>query len=165
MFRHFTAFAAVALTTAGLGAAPVSAAIHDRSFVGASTWADSSAEQHRGRYKNYRPGGYHDSRAERRYEQQRRYEQARYEQQRRYEQQQRRYDSRYDDRYRECDRGRGGAVAGAVVGGLLGNQAARYGDKTGGAVLGAVVGGVLGNVIDRRDDPCRGSRTRGGRRY
>ena len=54
---------------------------------------------------------------------------------------------------------------GAVAGGLLGNQVAGYGSKTGGTIVGALLGGVVGNVIDRRDDPCRGTNTRGRRIY
>ena len=156
MFKFFAPLAAPALLLGGLVGTPAAAATSSHT-VSAPAWADGSADQYRGgdRYRArdaYRQGR-RDQRARARYNAQRRYEQSRYD------------DRRYsDNRYRQCDRGVGGTAIGAVAGGLLGNQVAGYGDKTGGSILGAVVGGVLGNVIDRRDDPCRGSRTRGYRR-
>lgn len=143
--------AAPALLLGGLAAAPATAAVPIVSAAGVD-WAAPSADQYRGRYDDR---AYGRTRAERRYERQRRYEQQRYEQ------------SRYDDRrYNDrCDNGVGGAAVGAVAGGLLGNQVAGYGSKTGGTILGAVLGGVLGNVVDRRDDPCRSTRSRGTRVY
>lgn len=159
MFKPLTLLAAPALLLGGLTATPVTAATHIGQTVSATAWADASADQYRGRDDRYRPGDrYYDDRNDRRAE--RRYER----------QQQRRYDRRYDDRRYErrsdnrCDNGTGGALIGAIAGGLVGNGVARYGDKTEGAIIGALAGGVLGNVIDKRDDPCRRTRTRGYRR-
>lgn len=147
--------AAPALLVGGLAATPAVAATTSHS-ASAPIWADASADQ-------YRPGD--------RYQAGRAYltprQRARQRQiarQRARAQADRRYSQRYDNRTRQCDRGVGGTAIGAIAGGALGNQVAGYGDKTVGTVLGAVLGGVVGNVVDRRDDPCRASRTRGYRR-
>ncbi len=137
MLKSLTILAAPALLLGGL-AAPANAAVHTGSSIAPAAWADSSAEQYRGRANRYRPGDrYYDRQAQRRYDRR----------------QERRYDRRSANN--RCDNGTGGAIIGAIAGGLVGNGVARYGDKTEGAIIGALAGGVLGNVIDKRDDPCR----------